>query len=134
MRVRPQTRTKVGLLVLGLAALGLELAAAIWGGHSLISEVAWATTHPGIWTAFGVLLGHIVWQSAMVYRWARGEIDLIRRGALERYHVQRARGVSPADAEGHLMFGGDLDRYSYRGPLLDSNRRHDSTLDGVRRR
>ena len=111
MTWHPQRRTLVGLLLLGLLALALELATFAWGGHSTISEVAWGTDHPLVWLGLGVLIGHLAWQSDAVYRWARGEIDYLKRGGLEVYHDARRRGFPPAAAEDFLRVEGYLDRY-----------------------
>lgn len=113
--MRPQTRTKVSLLALGILALGLEGGGAIWGEHSLISEVLWGIEDPLVWVAVGVLLGHLAWQSRVVYAWTRGEVDYVKRGGLERYRELRGmEDLTEEGAEQVLIVEGYLDRYKGR--------------------
>jgi len=109
--MKPQAQTKLALLGLGVLALVVEIRAKFVGGHSLISEVAWGIEDPMVWVLVGVLIGHIAWQSRVVYAWARGEIDYLKRGALERYHALRVAGLAAESAVEQLMSVGDLDRY-----------------------
>jgi hypothetical protein len=108
----PQKRTILGLAIVAVLLLILEGLSFLWGGNSTISETMWGLlNNPLIALAVGALIGHIAWQSQEVYSWARGEIDYVRRGALEKYHEHRNDGIPEKSVLARMIEEGDIKRY-----------------------
>ena len=110
--MRPQTKTKIGLLTLVGLALVLEGLSFLWGDNSTISEITWGLTdHPLVYGALCFVLGHLLWQSQIVYEWAKGRVDYVKRGGLESYHELREEGLSEQEATVLLQKEGYVARY-----------------------
>ena len=110
--MNPQKRTILGLAIVAFLLLILEGLSFLWGGNSTLSETMWGLlTNPLVAMAFGFLGGHVAWQSQSVYRWARGEIDYVRRGGLEKYHDLRKDGAGEESVLDRMIEEGDIERY-----------------------